>query len=210
MARIIALDTPNRTALWRVTSDDATPTDAGQPDLTVSDSAPAQSFPARLAGLGPLRGDAGYLPALARLLTLGAVAENPNWDGIVLVILSPHAHWTHVSAGEAISALATVTPTLVQALGADGLLDQPAMEEIMSRPERLTSALAADPDHALSHLVGADLAAARRWWLGHQLRLVGDGALADAFADALMTQGAPVARTDIATATRCGLMALAT
>ena len=207
MTRIIAIETAAGTQLWQV-GETATLTDSGTPTLTVSDSAPAQGFPAALAGLGPLQSGAGHLPALPRLLTLGAVAGDPNWDGIVLTLDATHANWTHVSAGEAISTLATVTPHLAHLLDATGLLNQQALDEVMTRPERLTSALATDPDNALSYLIGADLAAARRWWLGHQLRIVGDGALAQGFSDALMTQGAPVALTDTDTATRRGLLAL--
>ena len=210
MSRIIALDTPNGRSLWRVADGAAMPAKDGQPNLTVSDANPADPFPATLVGTGPLvqSNPPDRLPALARLMTLGAVADSPNWDGIVLVIDSQSAHWTHVSAGEAISTLGTATPRLAFLLKADGLLDQQALDEVMTRPERLTSALAAAPQHALSYLIGADLAAARRWWLGHQLRIVGDGALAQGFADALMTQGAPVALTGTDTATRHGLIAL--
>lgn len=210
MARIIALDTPNGRTLWDVADGAATPASSGKPDLTLSDANPAQPFPAGLAGIGPLvqSKPSDQLPVLARLMTLGAVADNPNWDGIVLVIDTQSAHWTHVSAGEAISTLTTITPQLARMLGASGLLTQQALDEVMTRPERLTSVLATDPENALSYLVGADLAASRRWWLGHQLRIVGDGALCQAYADALMTQGAPVALTDTTTATCRGLVAL--
>jgi 2-dehydro-3-deoxygalactonokinase len=209
MAKIIALDSADGKTLWRVTPTAATPADGGDPDLTVSDTLPPRRFPAALRGPEPLQADAGRLPALARLLTLGVVSDDQGWDGIVLVISDDTAHWTHVSAGEAISTLATVTPSLARMLGAKGLLDQQALDEVMTRPERLTAALASAPQHAVSHLVGADLAAARRWWLGHEVRLAGDGPLAQAYSDALMTQGAPVAPTDINTATRRGLIALA-
>jgi 2-dehydro-3-deoxygalactonokinase len=210
MARIIALTTPSGMTLWSVAHGAASPGVTGQPDLTVSDENQAQAFPARLAGTGPLdqATPTDRLPAVARLMTLGAVADSPNWDGIVLVIDAESAHWTHVSAGEAISTLGTATPEIAHRLGADGLLNQEAMDEVMTRPERLTSALYAAREHALSQLVGADLAAARRWWLGHQLRVIGDGALARAYADALMTQGAPVALTGTDVAIRRGLLAL--
>lgn len=188
----------------------ATPVDSGQPDLTISDAHPAQTFPAALGGRGPLTQTTppDHLPALARLMTLGAVAGDPNWDGIVLCVLPDTVHWTHVSASEAISTLGTVTPRLAQALGAAGLLDQSAMEATLSRPERLATALYSAPKDALSHLIGADMAAAKRWWLGQQVRIVGSGALAQGYADALITQGAPIIQTDPTTATTRGLVAL--
>lgn len=196
--------------LWRVSDGVATAVDSGQPDLTVSEAQPAQGFPCALAGFGPLTQTSppDHLPALARLMTSGAVADSPNWDGVVLVIGTDSAHWTHVSTSEAISTLGTVTPRLAGMLTASGLLDQTAMEATLSRPERLATALYSTPNDALSHLIGADLAAAKRWWLGQQIRIIGTGALAQGFADALITQGAPIIQTDPASATARGLVAL--
>lgn len=206
-----AIETPDGTELWQVAGDDATRVANGKPDVTISDATAAQTFPCDLKGSAPLHQTSpqGHLPARARLMTLGAVADSLNWDGIVLVLLPDSAHWTHVSAGEAISTLGTLTPALARQLGAEGHLDQSAMDEVMTRPERLTAALFARPDMALSHLVGADLAAAKRWWLGQQIRVVGDGALAQAFVDALMTQGAPVMQIGREAATSRGLVSLA-
>lgn len=210
MARIVAVETGSQTTLWRVSDGVAAPVDSGQPDLTISDAHPPQGFPTALAGRGPLTQDTppDRLPALARLMTLGAVAGDPNWDGIVLCVLPDSAQWTHVSASEAISTLGTVTPRLAGMLAASGLLDQTAMEATLSRPERLATALYSAPDDALSHLIGADMAAAKRWWLGQQVRIVGSGALAQAYADALITQGAPIIQTDPTTAIARGLVAL--
>lgn len=210
MVRIVAVETGTQTTLWRVSDGVATQVDTGQPDLTISDAHPPQGFPTALAGRGPLTQTSppDHLPALARLLTLGAVADDPNWDGIVLCVLADSAHWTHVSTSEAISTLGTVTPLLARTLAATGLLDQSTMEATLSRPERLATGLYSAPKDALSHLIGADLAAAKRWWLGQQVRIVGTGALAQGYADALITQGAPIIQTDAATATARGVVAL--
>lgn len=206
-----AIDTPDGPEIWRITEGTATRVGSGEPDLTISDTTAAQRFPCALHGVAPLMQETppDRLPALARLMTLGATVDSPNWDGIVLVLLPQSAHWTHVSAGEAISTLGTRTPRLATILDAGGLLDQAALDEVMTRPERLTAALYAAPELALSYLVGADLAAAKRWWLGHQVRIVGTGGLMQAFADALMTQGAPVATIDADKATERGLVSLA-
>lgn len=205
-----AIDTPDGPEIWRIAEGTATRVGSGEPDLTISDATAAQRFPCVLQGVAPLMQETppDRLPALARLLTLGAAADSPNWDGIVLTLLPGSAHWTHVSAGEAISTLGTRTPRLATVLDAGGLLDQAALDEVMTRPERLTAALYAAPDLALSHLIGADLAAAKRWWLGQQVRVVGTGSLARAYADALMTQGTPVATTDTDTAIGRGLVGL--
>ena len=56
-------------------------------------------------------------------------------------------------------------------------------------------------------LIGAELAAARPYWLGQHVALIGDDKLCKAYADALGAQGLPVERTDAERMTLEGLKA---
>lgn len=215
------LSTPAGATLWRLSAaqppEPAAPGTQSPPDITICDTAPAQGFPARLlpgtAKIGPLTQTTphGFLPAYLRLLIAGALAHDPNWDGIVVVLRNNSAHWTHVSAAEAISTTATLTPQLAQTLNANGPPDTETLCASLSRPETLATCLyRAEPGQILGALLGAELAATRRWWLGQQIILVGDSALADAYGAALTTQATPHTTTGTDTALRQGLSALQT
>ena len=65
----------------------------------------------------------------------------------------------------------------------------------MSQPERLAGLLrsaevSGESGAALGALIGAELAATRAFWLGADLRLMGAGALADAYEAVLRAQAA--------------------
>lgn len=188
--------------LWRITNGRAqrAPQVDGAIAVTVRDGAPRSRFPAALlpkgSALGQLVQDSptDTLPALARLICGGAVADTPHWDGIVLCLLPDTAHWVHVSAGEAISTLTTAAPRLMRLCGADGLPDAQAVADAFSRPEKLVSGLThANAAQAMGLILGAELAAAKRWWLGQEIWIVGDAtASLPAYAAALTAQGAPL------------------
>lgn len=193
--------------------------DAGA--LIVSDRTTALARPVPAAILpqtgapSPLSQDAppGLLPATACLRLSGALAHRPNWDGVALLQGSDKTHWAHVSAGEVVSFASFLTPRLSRLLGGDGTADADALGDTMARPERLAAHLAqadvgGDCPAILGHLVGAELAAARPYWLGQQIVLIGEDALADAYADALATQGARPERLTAADAAQAGLAAL--
>ena len=119
-------------------------------------------------------------------------------------------HWCQISADEVVSFQSAVTPQLARLLGAGDRIDSDALADTMSRPERLSlhlrSAMLATAGDALSgHLLGAELAAMRPYWLGQQVIVVAESGL---YADALASQGVPVQRIAPRDAAREGLVAL--
>lgn len=152
----------------------------------------------------------GLIDAVARLLSLGAIAARPNWDGVICVQMHDATHWCQISAGEMVSFQSAVTPLLARALTASDQVDPEAMNDTMSRPERLAvhlrTAQLNGSDAALTgHLLGAELAAMRAYWLGQRMITVGSNRL---YADALSGQGVPVTHLSPLESARDGLIAL--
>lgn len=183
--------------MWQASPDGALPARlaqpiSGPPDICLHDDLAPQPFPQHLLR-GAQQGPVGALAPWLQVLAAGAVWGRPNWDGIVLCVQASRAYWLHISAGEMVSALVTVTPQLLMAFGADASPDQGAMAQTQSRPEKLLSLLdGASACVAAGALLGAELAAARPWWLGQQIIVVGKGGAGDAYARALQAQGSPV------------------
>ncbi|WP_161594658.1 2-dehydro-3-deoxygalactonokinase [Marimonas lutisalis] len=141
------------------------------------------------------------MEAIARLAVAGLAQARPNWDGVVLLPGDP-THWVYLSAGEIIGFVSFLTERLARALNAEDGAESRAIEETMARPERLAQHLAmadlgGNSDEILGHLIGAELAAARSYWLGREVVVLGDGALARAYEEALAAQHVPVARGDV-------------
>jgi hypothetical protein len=175
---------------------------ASGPVLRVGDGAaaalPAALLPERIgSGLPGLTQDnpPDCLDGWVRLLLIGL----GDHDGIACVMTPALAHWVHLSAGEAVSCQSFLTPRLAAALGAAPEADAQALADTLSRPERLAAHLRAAevrgaPAALTGHLLGAELAAARPYWLGQSVALVGDETATAARATALGAQGVPVAR----------------
>lgn len=171
---------------------------------------------------------AGAAARLAGFFTL-----NPNWDGVIC-LPGPLTHWVQVSAEEVVSFQSFLSgaligalrqaPQLRDALAASGWNDETfaeALDSTLSRPERLASGLAAlQADHALGRLApgqaparlsglltGAELAAARPYWLGQQVAVLGEEADARPYAAGLERQGVPCLRTDPGRMALAGLTA---
>lgn len=180
----------------------------------------SQSAPADLM-LGDATRIAGYLSA------------DPDFDGI-LCLPGPVTRWAHVSAGEVVSfrsfmtadliALLAARPPLRQAVASGGLDPQTfgaTVSHAMARPSAVAGDLfgiaaagllgQSDPVAGRSRLwgllIGIELAAARPYWLGQDVVIVGTDELADAYATALEQQGLVVRRADPNRATLGGLIA---
>ena len=175
-------------------------------------------------------------PALMRgeeLRIAGFLALNPNWDGVIC-LPGPITHWAQVSAEEVVSFQSFLTGAMAEALTTSPLLrtalagsdwDRDAFAEAldtaMSRPERLAAGLAGIHAEAalgtlsggaararlFGGLTGAELAAARPYWLGQQVALIGPDIPARPYAEALARQGVPVTRTDADRMTLAGFNA---
>jgi hypothetical protein len=135
------------------------------------------------------------LDGWTRLLLIGLA----DHDGIACVTTPALAHWVHLSAGEAVSCLSFLTPRLATALDAGETIDDRALGDTLSRPERLAAHLRAaqvqgTPAALTGHLLGAELAAARPYWLGQSVALIGHDPATAPRATALGAQGVPVSR----------------
>ena len=164
----------------------------------------------------------------------GFLSLNPGWDG-VLCLPGTHTKWVHLSAGEVVSFQTFMTGELFNLLGTASVLRHSvtltstwedaafaeAVSDAMARPEKLAARLfglragdllhnknKADTSAALSgYLIGAELAAARPYWLGQNLAILGTGTQAKAYQSALSQQGVPAMLVDTELATLAGLTA---
>lgn len=161
---------------------------------------PAPVLPSQGETVAALSQDmpADLISAWVRLWIAGYQADHPNWDGMVCALQGDVVHWLHVSADEVVSSATSLTPRFYAALNmGEATPDEDAMADTLSRPERLMTQLRAaevrgNAGACLGHFIGADLAATRAYWLGQQAVVIGDGAMAAAYAQALKGQGVPV------------------
>ena len=163
----------------------------------------------------------------------GFLALNPKFDGVIC-LPGTHTKWAHISAGEIVSFRTFMTGELFALLSQQSVLRHnvtgqgwdagvfaDAVSNGMSNPaelaarlfsiraEGLLNDLHADQARARlsGFLIGSELAAARPYWLGQHVALIGDDALCKAYGDALGAQGLPVERTDADRMTLEGLKA---
>ncbi len=134
-----------------------------------------------------------------RLWLAGFLTLHPGCDGVICAAEGEVRHWIHISAGEAVSAQSFLTPRLVKALGGAETPDPEALADSLSRPERLAAHLraaevAGRPGAISGHLLGAEFAAARAYWLGQQVVVI--AAPPAPIAAALEAQGVPCAIHD--------------
>ncbi len=162
----------------------------------------------------------------------GALALNPGFDG-VFCLPGTHSKWVHVSAGEVVSfqtymtgelfALLSTQSVLRHGMGGDGWDDvafDAGVSDALSRPEKIAARLFSlraegliaglSPVSAKSRLsgllIGVELAAARPYWLGQPVAIVGAEGLARAYARALAAQGV---KANLIPATDCTIAGLA-
>ncbi len=158
---------------------------------------------------------------------------NPNWDGVIC-LPGTHTKWVQMSAGEIVSFQTFMTGEMFDLLSTASVLrhsvnsngwDQEAfdqaVDEAISRPEAIAARLfglragsllndlpATTAKSRLSGLlIGAELAAAKPYWLGQSLAMIGPKSMGDGYAAALAAQHVPVTRTDTAQMTLAGLKA---
>ncbi len=163
----------------------------------------------------------------------GFLAAKPSFDG-VLCLPGTHTKWVRISAGEVVSFQTFMTGELFALLSGQSVLrhgmigdgwDEPAfaegLEAAVSRPERLAARLftlraegllqglspAAARARLSGLLIGAELAAARPYWLGQEVAIVGAMALGGAYQRALALQGLDAPLSDVEAMTLRGLSA---
>lgn len=161
----------------------------------------------------------------------GVLHETPGFDGI-LCLPGTHTKWIHISAEEIVSFRTAMTGELFALLSQHSVLrhsvgaadiDLDAFDaglaETLSRPERLAQSLFNIRAEGLLHglgaaaargrlsglLIGAELAAARPYWLGQQVLVGGAPSLVALYARALQAQGVACQTRDAETLTLAGL-----
>lgn len=162
----------------------------------------------------------------------GYLAVVPDFDGI-LCLPGTHTKWVQISAGEVVSFRTYMTGELFaliskqsvlrhsmdDAWDADAFLN--AVRDGMANPQALAGrffglraeGLLATPTRGKAKaslsglLIGAELAAAKPYWLGQRIALLGDGKLSGLYAAALANQGAETETADVTRATLAGLTA---
>ncbi|OAN89987.1 2-dehydro-3-deoxygalactonokinase [Sulfitobacter geojensis] len=161
----------------------------------------------------------------------GFLALNPDWDGVIC-LPGTHTKWVQISAGEVISFQTYMSGELFALLSGQSVLrhsvnadhwDQATfdftIEDALSKPEKLAARLfAIRADDLLEGataevgrarlsglLIGAELAAARPYWLGTNIAIIGADGTATPYARALQTQGASATIADAERMTLAGL-----
>ncbi len=196
---------------------------SGWPDapLTPAPAAP-QIAGDLLAGMSQARPAAIIRHQVTQIA--GLLRAAPQFDGVVLSV-GGHSVWSQVSAGEIVSFRAFLTPGLLAILAAAPSRQDAdftnAVAQALSRPAALAADLASakaaaelqtvSDDQVAQRiaglLIGAELAAAKPYWLGQDVVLIGDGGLSDAYDAALTAQGLTPRRADAQAVTLAALSA---
>jgi 2-dehydro-3-deoxygalactonokinase len=162
----------------------------------------------------------------------GALSVLGDFDGI-LCLPGTHSKWAHISAGEVVSFQTFMTGEMYALLAGQSVLrhgigagwDDAAFDsglsDALSRPEKIAARLfslraegllnGVSPDATRARLsgllIGIELAAAKPYWLGQRVVLIGAPKLSAHYARALAAQGL---KTEILDVTACTLSGLAT
>ncbi|WP_111559206.1 2-dehydro-3-deoxygalactonokinase [Paracoccus sediminilitoris] len=163
----------------------------------------------------------------------GLLAMTPDFDGIAC-LPGTHTKWVRISAGEICNFKSLMTGELFALIAGQSVLrhsvggddcDQDALmtalSDAMARPERGYGGLFQLRAESLLHglepavararlsgtLIGWELAAAKPWWLGCDVTIIGAPGLSSLYEQALRVQGVPAAMMSVEDATLAGLAA---
>ncbi len=162
----------------------------------------------------------------------GFLALNKNWDGVVC-LPGTHTKWALVSADEMVSFQTAMTGDLFAAISGhtvlrhsmgDGWDDEGfdiGLEDGLSHPEKLAGRMFSLRAEGLLNglpndtararlsgfLIGLELAAAKPYWLGQQVAVIGEGSLSRLYIHALATQSVAATQVNADRATLAGLTA---
>jgi len=177
---------------------------------------PAQILPQGGPDVPPLiqQAPVAQLSGWSRLAIAGFLSGHAGWDGVVCLAGPENTLWCLISADEVVSVQGFVTGALIQAMQGATAADAEALAGTLSQPERLAAhlygaQLVNDKEAITGHLTGAELAAARPYWLGQQVAVIGQPDKTGAYAQVLIAQGIPADTLDYDAAIEAGLAALA-
>ena len=160
----------------------------------------------------------------------GFLAQDAEFAGI-LCMPGTHTKWVQVSAGEVVSFRTYMTGELFALISQHSVLRHSmddafegdafltAVRDGMADPQALAGrffalraeGLLSDPGRGVAKarlsglLIGAELAAAKPYWLGQHVALLGAGKLSDLYARALEAEGVMPETVDVTRATLAGL-----
>ena len=162
-----------------------------------------------------------------------SLATDPEFDGIIC-LPGTHTKWVRVSAGEVCHFATFMTGELfallssrsvlrhsIAAEGWEGDAFRAGLDETYARPQRLAghlfgiraAGLLGTPDHTAARaklsgmLIGAEMAAAKPYWLGQRIAIIGNDQVAGLYGEALTTLGTPSENHDAPSVTLAGLTA---
>lgn len=161
----------------------------------------------------------------------GAMAQLPGFDG-VFCLPGTHSKWAHISAGKVVSFQTFMTGEMFALLSAQSVLRHSMASEIwdeaafdlgvdqaFARPEKILDSLftlraesliaglvpAAARSRLSGMLIGIELAAAKPYWQGRNVVLIGAEKLSATYARALDHHGVACQRLDVGDCTLSGL-----
>jgi len=134
------------------------------------------------------------ISAELRQVLIDLLQAHLGWDGVVLYQGAEFSHWMQISAEELISVQSFLTPRMIADHSGAPKPKMDVLSDVMSKPERLAALLhratvTMDAGMATGALVGAELAAAKPYWLGQSVIVIGD-----LYTEALKAQGVQVAQ----------------
>lgn len=162
----------------------------------------------------------------------GYLAEDPEFNGI-LCMPGTHTKWVQISAGEVVSFRTYMTGELFALISTQSVLRHSmddrfdsdaflaAVRDGMADPQALAGrffglraeGLLAEPTPGAAKarlsgfLIGSELAAAKPYWLGQRIALLGAGKLNELYGRALAAEGAMPEHVDVTRVTLTGLTA---
>ncbi|MCA0938849.1 2-dehydro-3-deoxygalactonokinase [Salipiger pacificus] len=162
----------------------------------------------------------------------GFLALNPRFDGVIC-LPGTHSKWVHVSAGEIVSFRSFMTGEIFELLSQKSVLRHglgggwddksfaEGVDQAMGRPAAFAAELFTLRAEGLLHglppekatarlsglLIGMELAAAKPYWLGQSVALLGASKLVAHYRSALETLAVPVVIADAERMTLEGLKA---
>ncbi|MCG7628915.1 2-dehydro-3-deoxygalactonokinase [Epibacterium sp. MM17-32] len=158
----------------------------------------------------------------------GFLSLNPSWDGVICVPGPVATDWVLISASEIVSfvsfaswpMIASMCPAAQPGDAADVAALTEPLQDVLSKPETLALRLAeirsqqaaarlsdaAALGRTWGAVLGAELAAARSYWLGQNMALIATPDFAAPYLKAFESQYIPVTQADEARMTLAGLV----
>lgn len=161
----------------------------------------------------------------------GLIAHEPDFDGVAC-LPGTHTKWVRISAGEIVHFSTYLTGELFSLLSTQSVLRhsiaqsgwdeaafKDAIDDAITKPSAISARLFSLRSEALisdlspetararlsGYLIGLELSAARQYWLGQKVVIIGDEKISDAYYNAISAQGWAPEKHDAQLMTLAGL-----